>query len=148
VYEEPDPVVSPGQQAQQVVDLADGYLDVAGGGAAAEPEQRAAAGKNQKGIRPRKDRKPSTYAGFGDDPTAAAAAEVAHRRVGGQAQPGTSGRACSYTARDGMRCRSLAATWSNQCTIHTCGRAGCIQPKSSRVEHCAEHADASPQSTA
>ena len=144
LYEEPVPV-SPGQQARQAADVADGYLDIEGGRAAAE--RRAASGK--QGIRSRKDRKPSLNDGLGDDP-AAAATEVnygLHRRVDGQGLPGTSTRTCSYTARDGRQCQSLAATWSNQCTIHTCGRTGCIQPKSSRSAHCAEHAGAS-QSTA
>ena len=131
VYTEPVPV-SPGQEAL------DGYLEVEGGGAAAEP--RVAAGK--KGIQSRRDRKPSLYDGFGDDSAAAEA------NYGLHGQPKTSNQTCSYTAaRDGWQCQSLAAMWSNQCTIHTCGRTGCSQPTSSRVEHCAEHAGAS-QSTA
>ena len=144
LYEEPVPVsVSPGQQAWQAADVADGYLDVDGGAPAAE--RRAAAGK--RGIRSRNDRKASLCDGFGDNPAAAEVNYGLQRRVDGQGQPGTSDRSCSYTARDGRRCQSPAATWSNQCTIHTCGRTGCIQPKSSRVEHCAEHGGAS-QSTA
>ena len=50
---------------------------------------------------------------------------------------------CQYEARDGLRCRLPSRARSRHCGNHTCMVPGCVAPKSSRAEVCANHADSS-----